>query len=112
MSFTDSVRPRLRVPASAARGEVIEIKTLISHPMESGLRRDQDGQTVPRLIVHSMVASYNGGEVFRAQWGPGIAANPYQAFMLRVDQPGELAIVWTDEAGNVWRDTATIDVTG
>lgn len=112
MSFEETVRPRLRLPASAAQGEVVEIKTLLSHPMESGLRRDAEGALVPRRIVTSMVARLNGEEVFRAEWGPGIAANPYQALMLRAEAPGELEIIWTDEAGAVWRETATIAITG
>ena len=110
MSYVDDVRPRLRVPASAAAGEVIEIRTMISHPMESGHRLDGDGNPIPRLIITDMVATFNGEEVFRAVWGSGIAANPYQAFMLKVDEPGELEVVWQDEAGHEWRDRATIAV--
>jgi sulfur-oxidizing protein SoxZ len=110
MSYTENVRPRLRVPASAAVGEVVEIRTLISHPMESGHRIDGDGKPVPRLIIETMVATFDGREVFRAEWSSGIAANPYQAFWLRIDAPGTLEIVWTDERGNVWRDDAFIDL--
>ena len=110
MSYTENVRPRLRVPAKAARGEIVEIKTLISHPMESGHRLAADGSPVPRLIIETMLARYNGREVFRATWSSGVSANPYQAFMLRVDEPGELEVVWADEAGNEWRDGATIAV--
>ncbi len=110
MSYVENVRPRLRLPASAARGEVIEIKTLLSHPMESGHRLDGEGNPIPRLIVETMVATFNGAEVFRAEWSSGIAANPYQAFMLRVDEPGELEVTWSDEAGHVWREQARIEV--
>jgi sulfur-oxidizing protein SoxZ len=110
MSYVEDVRPRLRVPATAAAGEVIEIRTLISHPMESGHRPDAEGNRIPRLIITTMSATFNGEEVFRATWSSGIAANPYQAFMLRVDEPGELEIVWQDEAGNEWRDAATIAI--
>ena len=108
MSYVENVRPRLRVPTKAAAGEVIEIKTLISHPMESGHRTDGEGNPIPRLIITTMTASFNGEEVFRAHWGSGVAANPYQAFMLKVDEPGELEVVWQDEAGHEWRDVATI----
>lgn len=110
MNYAENVRPRLRLPASAAPGEVIEVKTLLSHPMESGHRVDGDGQPIPRLIVETMVATFNGKEVFRSEWSSGIAANPYQAFMLRVDEPGELEVVWADEVGHVWRDQARIEV--
>ena len=110
MSYVENVRPRLRVPATAAAGEVIEIKTLISHPMESGHRTDGEGNPIPRLIITTMFATFNGEEVFRANWGSGIAANPYQAFTLRVDEPGALEVVWQDEAGHEWRDSARIAV--
>lgn len=108
MSYTQNVRPRLRMPAIVAPGEVIEVKTLLSHPMESGHRVDDNGQPIPRLIVETMVATFKGVEVFRAEWSSGIAANPYQAFTLKVDEPGELEVVWSDEAGNVWSDRSTI----
>lgn len=110
MSYTENVRPRLRLPSVGAAGEVIEVKTLISHPMESGHRTDGEGKPIPRLIIQTMHASFNGQEVFRAEWSSGIAANPYQAFMLKVDEPGELEVVWQDEAGNEWRDQASITI--
>jgi sulfur-oxidizing protein SoxZ len=110
MSYVENVRPRLRVPASAAPGEVVEIRTLLSHPMESGHRMDAEGRPIPRLIVQTMVATFNGAEVFRADWGPGVAANPYQSFMLRIEAPGDLEVTWSDEAGHVWRDGARIEV--
>lgn len=110
MSYAENVRPRLRLPAVQAAGEVIEVKTLISHPMESGHRTDAEGNPIARLIIQTMRASFNGEEVFRAEWSSGIAANPYQAFMLRVDQSGELEVVWQDEAGNEWRDQARIEI--
>ena len=110
MSYTENVRPRLRVPAVPAAGEVIEVKTLISHPMESGHRTDGEGNPIPRLIIQTMRAAFNGQEVFRAEWSSGIAANPYQAFMLKVEEPGDLEVVWQDEAGNEWRAQARIEI--
>lgn len=110
MSYVENVRPRLRLPSSVARGDVIEVRTLLSHPMESGHRIDGQGNPIPRLIVQTMVARFNGEEVFSAEWSSGVAANPYQSFRLRVDEPGELEVVWSDEMGNVWRDSARIEV--
>ena len=110
MSYTENVRPRLRLPAVQAAGEVIEVKTLISHPMESGHRTDAEGNPIPRLIIQTMHASFNGREVFSAEWSSGIAANPYQAFMLKVEEPGELVVVWRDEAGNEWQDQASVTI--
>lgn len=110
MSYVENVRPRLRLPDRVVQGDVVEIKTLLSHPMESGHRVDGQGNPIPRLIVETMIATFNGVEVFRAEWSSGVAANPYQAFMLRVDEPGDLEVVWADEAGNVWRERAQIAV--
>jgi sulfur-oxidizing protein SoxZ len=92
-------RPRIRLPDSARVGEVIEIKTLINHVMETGQRRESDGKLIPRMIVHSFTASFAGAEVFRAELHPGIAANPYLVFFLRVPGPGELELTWSDDSG-------------
>ena len=70
-------QPRIRVPSQARKGEVIEIKTLVSHPMETGYRRSQLGAPIPRDIIRSFVCTYNGTEVFRAELHPAIAANPF-----------------------------------
>ena len=70
----------INVPPRAKRGEIIEIKTLISHPMETGYRRTQTGGAVPRDIIRTFVATYNGVEIFRAELHPAIAANPFIAF--------------------------------
>ena len=78
--MADDIKPRLRVPASAKKGEVVEIKTLITHPMETGLRKGDDGKIVPRLIVNSLVVTYNDKPVLNARLEPAVAANPYMAF--------------------------------
>ena len=67
----------VNVPASARRGEVIEIKTLISHPMETGFRTGPDGALIPRDIIHRFTCTYNGEEVFSADLFPAITANPF-----------------------------------
>jgi sulfur-oxidizing protein SoxZ len=92
-------RPRIRLPDRANVGEVIEIKTLISHVMETGQRRDSDGKPIPRSIINSFSASFAGAEVFKAELHPGISANPYLVFFLRVPGPGELELTWTDDTG-------------
>ena len=69
----------IRVPAQVKRGEAFEIKTLVSHPMEPGVRRDNTGQLIPRDIINRFVCTYNGEEVFRADLFPAIAANPFLA---------------------------------
>ena len=92
-------KPRIKFPEAAKVGDVIEIKTLISHVMETGQRRDSEGKTIPRDIISSLVVSFAGQEFFRASMQPGISANPYISFYLRVPGPGDIKFVWTDDAG-------------
>lgn len=101
---------RIAVPARARRGEVILIRTLLSHPMESGFRNDAAGRAIPRDIVHSFVCTYNGEEVFRAEFFPAIAANPFLAFTTVATESGELVLSWTDDR-ETHRETARITVT-
>ena len=95
-----STKPRIKVPETAKIGDVIEIKTLISHIMETGQRKDKDGKTIPRNIINTFTATFNGKEVFKAELQPGIAANPYIAFFLKVVAPGHLELSWLDDAGS------------
>jgi len=89
----------VNVPARARRGEVIEIKTLISHAMETGYRRSQVGARIPRDIIRLFVCTYNGTEVFRAELHPAIAANPFIQFPAVARDSGELEFTWIDDAG-------------
>ena len=100
----------VRVPAQAKRGEVIEVKVLISHPMESGQRRDDMGRVIPRDIINRFVCTYNGEEVFRADLFPAIAANPFLAFFTVATASGELVFRWTDDQGTTESETASITV--
>ena len=90
---------RLRVPPRAKRGEVVEIRLLLQHPMENGFRRDTLGRSVPRNIIHRLVARYDGREILRAELGTGMAANPYFAFFTRAGASGEVVIEWEDDLG-------------
>ena len=89
----------INVPARAKRGEIIEIKTLISHPMETGYRRTQLGTAVPRDIIRLFICTYNGTEVFRAELHPAIAANPFIVFSTVAVESGTLAFQWTGDRG-------------
>jgi sulfur-oxidizing protein SoxZ len=91
------------MPATAKKGEVIEVKTLISHEMETGNRRDSSGKTVPRKIIKQFVAKFNGKEIMRADWHPAISANPYQAFFVRVPESGTFEFTWHDDDGSVYK---------
>ena len=82
--------PRIKLPESVKVGEVVEIKTLATHIMETGNRKDASGHVIPRDIIHTFTATYTGQEVFSATLGSGIAANPYIAFYMKVPGPGTL----------------------
>lgn len=101
---------RIVVPKSARRGEVIEIKTLIKHPMETGYRRDNVGQPIPRHIIEKFVATYNGEEVFSADLTQGVAANPYLAFSTVARESGEIVFAWTDDLGSTHTEKVEITV--
>ena len=92
--------PRVRVPAKAKKDELIEIKTLISHDMESGQRKGPDGATIPRKIINKFVAEFNGKQVFAADWYPSISANPYQSFFFKATESGEFTFTWKDDDGS------------
>ena len=100
----------INVPARATRGEVIEIKTLISHAMETGYRRTQLGAAIPRDIVRLFVCTYNGTEVFRAELHPAIAANPFIAFSTVATESGTLVFHWTGDNGFSVTESAAITV--
>ncbi|HEX2197215.1 MAG TPA: thiosulfate oxidation carrier complex protein SoxZ [Burkholderiales bacterium] len=100
----------VRVPAQAKRGEVIEIRTLAAHPMETGFRRTQLGELIPRDIVRSLVCTYNGVEVFRAELHPAIAANPLIVFTTVATESGTLELHWSGDNGYAATHSAQISV--
>lgn len=101
-------QPRVRLPQQIRLGETIEIRTLISHIMETGQRRNQDGAIVPRDIIRSFVCTLDGSMVFAMELAPAISANPYIAFPLKVTGPGTLEMVWTNDAGEQRKATAEL----
>jgi thiosulfate oxidation carrier complex protein SoxZ len=100
----------INVPPRARRGEIIEVKTLISHPMETGYRRSQLGALIPRDIIRLFVCTYNGTEVFRAELHPAIAANPFFAFSTVAAESGTIALHWTGDNGFSMTESAAITV--
>jgi sulfur-oxidizing protein SoxZ len=103
-------RALINVPRKAQRGDVIEIKTLLSHPMETGYRRDNVGNLIPRDIINRFVCIYNGTEVFRADLFPAVAANPFLSFLTVATESGTLEFHWTDDQGNTQTASAIIEV--
>ncbi|MEA2928447.1 MAG: sulfur-oxidizing protein SoxZ [Hyphomicrobiales bacterium] len=92
-------RALINVPKTAKRGAVIEIKTLISHIMETGFRHDTNGEVIPRDIVTSLSCKFNGEEVFSAQFYPAMAANPFVTFHTVATESGTLAFHWIGDNG-------------
>lgn len=101
---------RIVLPPAAKKGEVVEIKTLIQHIMETGHRRDNIGRPIERDIIKTLVVTYGGAEIFRAECGPGVAANPYFAFSTVATETGELVFTWTDEKGATTVEKRTLTV--
>ncbi|WP_431284808.1 thiosulfate oxidation carrier complex protein SoxZ [Humitalea sp. 24SJ18S-53] len=101
--------PRLRVPRTARAGEVVEIRTLIEHPMETGLRQE-GGRTVPRDLLNRVTVRVNGETALVAELRNGTSVNPYHVFFLRIERTSDLDFTWTDEAGRMVRSTARIIV--
>jgi len=104
-------RVLLNLPQTARRGEVIEIRTLIQHVMETGYRLDGSGQPIPRDILRSFTCVYNNAEVFRAEFSPAIAANPFLSFTVVAEEDGILIFTWTGDNGFEQRETRRLTVT-
>ena len=102
--------PRIKIPEGVEPGEVIEIKTLATHVMETGNRRDAAGNKIPRDIIHTFTATFEGREVFSAAIGSGIAAYPYFAFFLKVPGPGTLEFTWIDDKGETTVEKVALSV--
>jgi len=102
---------RIDVPKTAKRGDIIDIKTLAAHGMETGFRRTHLGVPIPRDIITTFVCSYNGIEVFRAELYPSISANPFIQFSTVATESGTLEFKWSGDNGFTATETARIDVT-
>jgi sulfur-oxidizing protein SoxZ len=103
-------RAVVTLPAQAKRGEIVEIKTLAQHPMETGFRRTQTGELIPRDIIRRFTCTYNGVEVYRADLHPAIAANPLIAFTTIATETGTLTFQWVGDNGYTVTEIAPIRV--
>lgn len=104
------IKPRVKVPKKAAAGEAVTIKTLISHPMESGQRKDKQGNPIPRQIINKFTASFNGQEVVTVDLEPAVSSNPYFEFQAVVPESGEFHFQWFDDDGSVYEKKSKISV--
>ena len=106
--MAEGVKPRVKVPKSADAGEAITIKTLISHQMESGQRKDGDGNPIPRSIINRFTCEFNGESVIDVKLEPAISTNPYFEFEATVPEAGEFTFTWYDDDGSVYTETKSI----
>lgn len=104
-------RALINVPKTAARGEIIEIRALVAHPMETGYREGANGVAIPRNIIKRFVCKYAGEEVFAAELFPAIAANPYIAFNTVATVSGTISFEWIDDQDQMQTASAEITVT-
>ncbi len=108
--MASGVKPRVKVPKTAAAGEAITIKTLISHKMESGQRKDKEGNKIPRSIINRFTADFNGQNVVDVTLEPAISTNPYFQFEAMVPEAGEFAFTWYDDDGDVYNESKKVAI--
>ncbi|PIE14457.1 MAG: thiosulfate oxidation carrier complex protein SoxZ [Rhodobacterales bacterium] len=104
------VKPRVKVPKKAAAGETVTLKTLISHKMESGQRKDKEGNLIPRSIINRFTCEFNGKLVMEVAMEPSISTNPYFEFEAVVPEAGEFKFTWYDDDGSVYDTTKAVKV--
>ncbi|MCJ8142181.1 thiosulfate oxidation carrier complex protein SoxZ [Ancylobacter sp. A5.8] len=98
------------VPKAAKRGDIVDIRAMIAHPMETGYRMGANGVAIPRRIITRFVCTYGGGEVFAADFSPAVSANPFVSFSLRAAESGPVGFAWTDDQGETVTASAEIAV--
>lgn len=106
-----SVKPRIKLDKKEAKkGELVEVKALVQHIMESGQRKDRDGKTIPRKILNKFTCTVNGKEVFSADFEPAVSANPYIQFKFKAQESGPVVLTWVDDDGTkiVGEDSITV----
>jgi sulfur-oxidizing protein SoxZ len=95
-----STKPRIKLDKKEAKkGEIVEVKALVAHVMESGQRKDKDGKPIPRMIINKFTCTVNGKQVFAADFEPAISANPYIQFKFKAEESGPVVLTWVDDNG-------------
>jgi sulfur-oxidizing protein SoxZ len=106
-----AIKPRIKLDKKEAKkGDLIEVKALVAHIMESGQRKDAKGDTIPRKILNKFTCTVNGKEVFAADFEPAVAANPYIQFKFKAEESGAVVLTWTDDDGSTIVGEETIAV--
>ena len=104
----DTGDARIRVPDQVVRGELITVNAIDSHPMDTGFFRNADGQPIPAYFIRDVVVTYGGEEIARFTWTSGVSRDPVISFTLKADREAPLAMVWTDNRGGVFKQSADI----
>jgi len=104
------VKPRVKVPKTAAAGDAITIKTLIKHKMESGQRKDEDGNLIPRSIINRFTVDFNGESVIDVELQPSVSTDPYFEFDAIVPEAGTFNFTWYDDDGDVYETSKDIEI--
>jgi sulfur-oxidizing protein SoxZ len=99
---------RIRLPERVAKGDLIVVNAIISHPMDTGFFRDADGNPIPAYFIKDVVVTYGDQEVARFMWTSGISRDPIVSFTLRADREAPLTMRWTDNRGGVFKQSADI----
>ena len=107
-----NIKPRVRIsPKNPKKGQAFEVKTLVTHDMETGLRKDKaTGKPIPRDFLNRLVATYGGKTVMDATWHPSISANPFTSFFVVAGESGPMTFTWTDDKGVDYTKTITVKV--
>lgn len=108
--MASGVKPRVKAPKKASAGEAVTLKTLISHKMESGQRKDGDGNLIPRSIINRFTCDFNGQNVIDVTLEPAISTNPYFEFEATIPEEGEFKFTWYDDDGDVYEDTKKVTI--
>lgn len=105
-----AAKPRVKVPKKASAGDIITIKTLVTHKMESGQRKDKEGNVIPRKIINKFTCEFNGNVIFSCDIDPAVSANPYLEFSAKVMESGTFKFTWLDDDGSTIETTKDITV--
>ncbi|WP_323785881.1 thiosulfate oxidation carrier complex protein SoxZ [Thalassovita sp.] len=108
--MAEGVKPRVKAPKKAAAGETVTLKTLISHKMESGQRKNKDGSVIPRSIINRFTCEFNGKSVIDVTMEPAISTNPYFEFEATVPEAGDFKFTWYDDDGSVYEESKSVAI--
>ncbi len=108
--MAEGVKPRVKAPKKASAGEAVTIKTLISHQMESGQRKNKDGSIIPRSIINRFTCEFNGKSVIEVVMEAAISTNPYFEFEAVIPEAGDMVFTWYDDDGSVYTETKSVAI--